>query len=288
MRNGWFISDLQFYNLQLTLAEDTVLSIAVSMLVAFVVLLGVTLNIILSFLAIITVTLIITVTVAILVLLGWQLNVLESVAMNVAIGLAVDFSLHYAVNYRLCPSNNCRISCVVYSLSMMAGPTVMAAITSGAAGAFMLPSDVLPYRQIGIFLIVVMTISWFYSTLFLMPLLCIMGPENDFGQFSYPNIKLWLSSLKSHDGSKCRSVSSSVFANMLSDSPFSVSSVAGSNQNSCCETHELDSLQYSNCNKGKKSQNKTKHRGTTLADQSPSAVSSTTIIHDDDSNSIVC
>lgn len=69
----------------------------------------------------------------------------------------------------------------------MIQPTALAALTTGAAGAFMIPSSVLAYIQIGIFLVVSMTISWIFSTFFLMSLLYLIGPENGFGQFKIPN-----------------------------------------------------------------------------------------------------
>lgn len=87
---------------------------------------------------------------------------------------------------RMCPENECRKMCVRHSLNIMAGPSLMAALTTAAAGAFMLPSDVLPYIQIGIFLVVVMVVSWLYSTYFLMGLLAIIGPQRNFGQLSCP------------------------------------------------------------------------------------------------------
>nr|CAD7587776.1 unnamed protein product [Timema genevievae] len=121
MQHGWFISDLEFYDLQHTLSQDTLVAI-----------------------------------VAILVLLNWKLNVLESIAISVAIGLAVDFSLHYSVHYRICPEGDDREYAVSYAISRMGGPTAMAALTTAAAGAFMLPSSILAYMQIGIFLVVVM------------------------------------------------------------------------------------------------------------------------------------
>lgn len=84
---------------------------------------------------------------AILVLLGWRLNVLESVAVTTAIGLSVDFSLHYGTIYRQSNDEN-RQAAVVFTLNRMGGPTLMAALTTGAAGIFMLPSSVLPYIQV--------------------------------------------------------------------------------------------------------------------------------------------
>lgn len=51
--------------------------------------------------------------------------------------------------YRLAPENSNRIEAVRYSLSMMSGPTIMAAFTTAATGILMSPSSVLAYRQIG-------------------------------------------------------------------------------------------------------------------------------------------
>lgn len=72
------------------------------------------------------------------------------------------------------------------ALTQMGGPTLMASLTSGAAGALMLPSCVLAYIQIGIFLLLVMSISWIYATFFLCPVLAVVGPSSQFAQFEYP------------------------------------------------------------------------------------------------------
>jgi protein dispatched 1 len=64
----------------------------------------------------------------------------------------------------------------------------MAATTTIASGFLMLPSSVLAYIQIGVFLVVAMSISWIFSTFFLMSLLSLCGPQFGFGQLSlsYP------------------------------------------------------------------------------------------------------
>lgn len=61
-------------------------------------------------------------------------------------------------------------------IQQMGGPTLMAALTSGAAGALMLPSTVLAYIQISIFLVIVMSVSWIYATFFLCPLIATGNP----------------------------------------------------------------------------------------------------------------
>ncbi|XP_011313149.1 protein dispatched [Fopius arisanus] len=188
MKNGWFVSRLEFFELQRTLYEGTLWAMGVSMILALVVLALVTLNLLVSLYAIVAIGAAILVTVAALVILGWRLNVLESVAVSTAIGLAVDFSLHYSVSYRACQSEK-RVDRVKIAIEQMGGPTLMAAITSGASGALMLPSQVLVYIQIGIFLILVMGVSWAYATFFLCPLLSIIGPSPHFAQFRYPSMQ---------------------------------------------------------------------------------------------------
>jgi protein dispatched 1 len=135
MKMGWFVSDLDFYDLQRTLSTGTLMAIILAMCVALLVLLLVTLNILVSLYAIITVTFTITTTIAVLILLGWKLNVLESVAVSSAIGLAVDFSLHYGVHYRFSPDTD-RKTATKFSLKRMIGPTAMAATTTGKHAKF--------------------------------------------------------------------------------------------------------------------------------------------------------
>lgn len=182
MKNGFFVSELDFFDLQDTLSKGTVSAVSMAMCVALLVLLLVTLNVLVSLYAIITVTLTIFSIVGTLVLLGWKLNILESVAVSTAIGLSVDFSLHYGVQYRYSKESD-RHSSTQFALRMI-GPTVMAATTTIASGLLMLPSSVLAYIQIGVFLVVAMSISWIFSTFFLMSLLSLCGPQYGFGQLS--------------------------------------------------------------------------------------------------------
>lgn len=274
MQNGFFTSDLYFYDLQRELSSSTLLEIFISMGLALIVLLFSTLNIISSLFAVITITCIIFVSISILVLIGWKLGILESVAISTAIGLAVDFSLHYSVNYRLCPDSikNDRIAATRFSLSHMAGPALMAAVTTGAAGTFMLRSLILPYIQIGIFLLTIMTISYIYATFFLGSLLAVAGPQGKMGQFSFKCLK-------------CSTNKSKPSSSTLTNSERNRSLPT-----SVQDTHELDAL---TCKIDFKSTNKKLQRSLSsgvqytpnkfvFTDQSPSATSAITIIMADD------
>ncbi|XP_038210665.1 protein dispatched [Zerene cesonia] len=173
MRGGWFISDLQFYDLQRTLASGTVMALLLSAALGFIVLLPSTFSFVISICALIAMVFSSTVTIAILVLTGWKLNILESVSISTSAGLAVDFSLHYALSYT--NANGTKASRVKYALCTSSGPTAAAALTTGLAGIFLLRSNLLPYSQIGLFLALIMSVSWVYATFFLCSLLQILG-----------------------------------------------------------------------------------------------------------------
>lgn len=267
LKNGWFISELEFYDLQRELSTSTETAVVMSMVSALIVLFLSTLNLLTSLYAIITITSSIFVTMAVLVMLGWKLNILESTAVSIAIGLTVDFSLHYSVNYRLSPEEmGDRESSTRYALTYMSGPVFMAALTSGAAGAFMLPSIILPYIQIGIFLVLVMFVSWFYATFLLGSMLAIMGPNKNCAQLSYSKMFRCIWKVKSVQG--------------------------GTQQIPCTisDTHELESL---NIGKRERPTPKPLRRSLStgvrftpmkpiLTDQSPSGTSAITIIMADD------
>ncbi|XP_014665049.1 PREDICTED: protein dispatched homolog 1-like [Priapulus caudatus] len=175
LRNGWFVSELAFYDLQRTLSSGTLTAIAVSIAVACLVLFVTTLNVLVTLCAIAAIAGVIFATIAALTLLGWQLNVLESSTLTVAVGLAADFTLHYVVAYRRCGvvgggggSGNAREAGVVFALAHVGSPVALAAFSTLVAGALLLPSRVLAYQQLGVFLIVIAAVSWTFATLLLL------------------------------------------------------------------------------------------------------------------------
>lgn len=185
LSHGWFISNLEFYDLQDSLSGGTLVAMALSVAVAFSVMLLTTWNIIISLYAIVSIAGTIFVTVGSLVLLGWELNVLESVTISVAVGLSVDFAVHYGVAYRLAPEPD-REGKVVFSLSRMGSAIAMAALTTFVAGAMMMPSTVLAYTQLGTFMMLIMCISWAFATFFFQCMCRCLGPQGSCGQIPLP------------------------------------------------------------------------------------------------------
>ncbi|XP_078255018.1 protein dispatched homolog 1 isoform X2 [Rhinoraja longicauda] len=185
LRGGWFVSGLEFFDLQDSLSGGTLVAMGLSVAVAFAVMLLTTRNLVISLYAIASIAGTIFVTVGSLVLLGWELNVLESVTISVAVGLAVDFAVHYGVAYRLAPEPD-REARVVFSLSRMGSAIAMAALTSFVAGAMMMPSTVLAYTQLGTFMMLIMCISWGFATFFFQCLCRCLGPQGTCGQLPLP------------------------------------------------------------------------------------------------------
>lgn len=239
MRNGWFTSELEFYDLQGSLSRGTLVAMGVAVSVSFVALLVTTLNLLVSLYAIVTIACIIFTTVGALVLLGWKLNVLESITVSVAIGLAVDFTIHYGVAYRLSPQED-RESSVIQSLSRIGSPVAMAAFTTFLSGALMFPSLVLAYLQVGTFLMLVTGVSWTYATFFFQSLLSVAGPQRGRFQLDYP-------SLRCCETSAPPAVDKTVYA--LSESTLSTSSAScpavSAQQIPTSESHELEPLTLS-------------------------------------------
>ncbi|XP_017777353.1 PREDICTED: protein dispatched-like [Nicrophorus vespilloides] len=185
LKGGWFISDFDFFDLQRTLSENTLVAIIISMALALGVLFLTTLNILVSLFGVLVITCSILSTMASLVLIGWKLNILESIAISSIIGLTVDFSLHLTVNFRFAPDKMSREEATISALRNTLGPVTMAALTTSAAGYFMIFSSVLAYKQIGQFLCIVMIVSWLFAVFHLGSLLALAGPENQCGQLSF-------------------------------------------------------------------------------------------------------
>lgn len=232
MKQGWFVSNFHFYDLQSSLAVGTPLALGVSLMVVAVVSFFTTLNFLISVYALLAVGATISVTLASLVLMEWELGVLESVVITVAIGLAVDLTLHYGVAFRLSPDLGRELR-VINSIGRMGSPVAMAAFTTMLAGALMMPSTVLAYRRFGTFLLLLVSLAWLYATFFFQSLLRTIGPHGGFGQFHWPASDCCTPSSREH-------VDKTVYA--LSESTLSTSSTSTREHSHYSYSRELEPL----------------------------------------------
>ena len=183
--NGWIVGvtgrELDLYDLQDALSIGTLLGIALSVGIGFLVLLFTSLNIFITIYAMFTISLTIAVTLSALVLLGWEVTLFDSIVISLAVGLSIDFSIHYGIGFKLQASEH-RRDRVHDVIGTIGSAVAMAALTTFAAGTSVSFGLLVTYKHFGTFLMLVMTISWCFGTLFFLPLLSVIGPRHGFGE----------------------------------------------------------------------------------------------------------
>ncbi|KRY17713.1 Protein dispatched -like protein 1 [Trichinella patagoniensis] len=138
-----------------------------------VVLLLTTRNVLVITMAMMTIVAVILTLSVCLVLLEWQLNVIESTTLTLATGLSFDYTLHYAATYLLVRRTGSRkpveeIFCKVGS------PVFMSMLTTAVGGLCMTFSSVYAYYQVGVFMLLLASISWGYATFLFLPMCSIV------------------------------------------------------------------------------------------------------------------
>lgn len=189
LKSGWFISDnLEIFALQTELLTSTASSILLEVLLAMVFILVGTRDIILTITGTLTIGTIIMVTVAMLILLHWTLGVAESILISLTIGLSVDFALHYTVAYSQARYSFVNMGIMFGILSEVGSPIALATITTTLAGFMIIWSDILAYQELGVFLILIASISWLTSSFFLLPMLATISSLADLGRVYLQNM----------------------------------------------------------------------------------------------------
>jgi predicted RND superfamily exporter protein len=174
MKNGFFISELQFYDLQDHLMSESVLSVLVAAGICSLVLYVATRNLVVTLLAAMCVSATVLTSLAVLALLDWRLNILESLAVTMASGLSLDYVLHYAIKFNAHLERDLRIKYLVHkNLS----PIAIATLTTLSTGLLLLTSDVLAFNQLGTFIAILSVNSFIFSNLGFLSLLVKFGPS---------------------------------------------------------------------------------------------------------------
>lgn len=174
MKNGFFTSELSFYDLQEHLMTESVTCVLIAAGIASAVLYLVTRNMIVTLLAVVSVYTSVSCSLALLALLGWHLNVLESLVVTMSSGLSIDFILHYAIKYNAHLETELRIKYLIYK---NLGPIFIATLTTLLTGVILLSSDILAFNQIGIFMIILIINSFIFSNFGFLSLLFRFGPN---------------------------------------------------------------------------------------------------------------
>ena len=109
---------------------------AISVSLAFLIMLIATRNIIVSLYAIVSVIFIVANITAVMVFLGWELGVPESVATVIVIGFSVDYVVHLAAHYVHSPSYS-RDTKATDAVTAMGISILSGAITTIGSGVFL-------------------------------------------------------------------------------------------------------------------------------------------------------
>ncbi|XP_072020226.1 protein dispatched homolog 1-like [Amphiura filiformis] len=172
MKCGWFITaglyQIYFYAIQIGLANGTLQSMGISLVIGTLILLLTTRNVLIALYAILSVSGTILVTIGTLILLGWHLNIIECVLLSLGVGLSIDFTIHYGVAYCIAPVTD-RKELSEFALKSVGSAIIAAAVSTFMAGAMMMPAKVLSYSQLGVFLMLIMSTSWVYANFFSCP-----------------------------------------------------------------------------------------------------------------------
>eukprot|EP01064_Diplonema_japonicum_P003493 TRINITY_DN12245_c0_g2_i3.p1 TRINITY_DN12245_c0_g2~~TRINITY_DN12245_c0_g2_i3.p1 ORF type:complete len:1343 (+),score=373.17 TRINITY_DN12245_c0_g2_i3:47-4030(+) len=125
-------------------------------------------------------------------LLGWELGMIESVAITILVGLSVDYVVHFAVHYNhvSVETGDTDSSFVterqkrVYEVVSDMGPTVLGgAATSIGAALILFCTWVQFFYKFGVFFLLTIVFSYVFSMLFFLPIMSLIGPENEFLSF---------------------------------------------------------------------------------------------------------
>ena len=184
LQGAGFTSDqLWYYDLQKALAEGTYYGILLSLAIGIPVLLVTSLNAVITIYAVVTILFVIASTIASMVLLGWELNGGEALTITLSVGLSIDFAIHFGVAFKLSKKTT-RTGRVTETMHLVGSAVTMAALTTFVSGASLLQGRILFYQRFGVFLMMVMVMSWGFSNFFFMSICRLIGPLRNIGDIT--------------------------------------------------------------------------------------------------------
>lgn len=162
------------------MVKAATMGIGLSLLVCWIVLLATTWNWWTSTLGLVCIVCITATFLGIVPLLGWSLGENECIFMIATVGLSVDYTVHLLHAYNNTPART-RTDRAHAALEEMGISVANSAITTLFAAAMLFACGFYFFFQFGGFIFMVIGLSILMSTNFLMPLLMLIGPENDQG-----------------------------------------------------------------------------------------------------------
>jgi predicted RND superfamily exporter protein len=153
-----------------SLTDSQVISTAVSLILASLVLIIVYRNLALGIIALIPVGLSIIWILGTMFFIGYSLNVLTITVTSITIGIGIDYTIHATERFRLIVDKTGDITkAVCETISHTGGALLIAALTTALGFGILVFAPIPPQQQFG--LILAITISYsFFTSIFVLPL----------------------------------------------------------------------------------------------------------------------
>eukprot|EP00933_Yihiella_yeosuensis_P033036 TRINITY_DN26744_c0_g1_i1.p1 TRINITY_DN26744_c0_g1~~TRINITY_DN26744_c0_g1_i1.p1 ORF type:complete len:651 (+),score=92.90 TRINITY_DN26744_c0_g1_i1:1-1953(+) len=179
-----FVTDMfafHWFRVQASLSNDVFSGIAVSLFLAFLVLVWSTRNLAVATISVMCIISIVASVLAFAVFMDWKTSVIEAIIYVMVIGLSVDYVIHLADAYLECPDEKSEDR-VQFMVTKMGVSVLSGAISSLGAAFFMMLCKSLFMVKFGIVIMFTISTSVITSLVFFPALLLVIGPSGNQGK----------------------------------------------------------------------------------------------------------
>ena len=211
--------ELVWVIVQYTMEESLFRGLAICFPFAFVVLLMSSANLLIAIVAVVTIVWICFSCLGFIQVLGWSLGIGETMLAIMIIGLSVDYVIHLGHTYAdgRKEKKRSRRERFEHSVELMLDTVIAAWLTTALSVLIMLFGTTGLFEKMAILISSAISLSMFYSAFFFLPLLLLIGPQDDFAQIQCKCREQHPTSSDKSDGSSSNSEGSHSDKGSLSD-----------------------------------------------------------------------
>jgi len=173
------------------LLNSAITGMAISIAVAFLVLVFSTQNIIAGSFATLTILGIVITVMLTVAALGWEMGIAVSVSFVILVGFSVDYVVHFASSYIEAEHERApgsaplsRFSRMQTSLTVMGVSVMAGAVTTFGASVFLFPAVVTIFEVMGTILMSTIAFALLWSTVFFPAVMMAFGPVGSYGNLT--------------------------------------------------------------------------------------------------------
>ena len=126
--------------------------------------------------------------IATFVWMGWPLGFIEALCIIVVIGFSVDFIAHVGIAFATSQAAG-RYERTAQALGELGISVLSGATSTTIIAAFMTQCEMVPFRKVGIFMLVAISFSTGFALLVLPTVLAVVGPSGSTGKLSYSRLR---------------------------------------------------------------------------------------------------